>query len=237
MRTFLILGMFTASLANAAWRNYEEVRDLTLDAAAVRSVDIEAGAGSLEVRGIPGADRISVTALIQVPGTSDEKARKVIESDMVLTLEAEGDKAVLNGYFDSNGWVWDESPGIRLEVEVPQRVSLEINDGSGSIEIRDVAGDIKVEDDSGSLQMTNVGGEIRIDDSSGSISVEGAGGNISINDGSGSITVKDVRGGVTVDDGSGSINVSDIDADLIIENDGGGSLNFARINGSVESGD
>ena len=76
MRVFLILGMFTASLTNAAWRDYEEVRNLTLDAGGVDRVEIEAGAGSLDVRGNPGAKKISVTALIQVPGKSDERLKK-----------------------------------------------------------------------------------------------------------------------------------------------------------------
>ena len=236
MRTFLILGMFTASLVHAAWRDYEETRDLTLDAGGIETVVIEAGAGSLEVRGSAAAKAISVTALIQVP-EKEEKAQKVIESDLVLTLERDGDSAVLNGYFESSGWSWGDSPSIRLEVEVPDRVGLDIEDGAGSIKIWDVSGDIEIEDGSGSLQMSNVGGDIQIEDGSGSISVEGVGGDISIDDGSGSITVKDVRGSVVVDDGSGGINVTDVDADLIIKDDGSGSLNFARINGRVEKDD
>jgi len=236
MRTFLILGMFTASLANAAWRDYQETRDLTLDAAGIGTVVIEAGAGSLEVRGNADANAISVTALIQVP-EKEEKALKIIESDLVLTLERDGDSAVLNGYFESNGWGWGDSPSIRLEVEVPDRVGLEVDDSSGSIIIRDVSGEIDIEDGSGSLQMSNVGGNVRIEDGSGSVSVEGVGGDISIDDGSGSITVRDVRGSVVVDDGSGSIKVTDVGADLIIKEDGSGSLNFARIEGRVEKDD
>ncbi len=237
MRVFLILGMFTASLTNAAWRDYEEVRNLTLDAGGVNIVEIEAGAGSLDVRGNPSARTISVTALIQVPGKSDEKAQEVIESDLVLTLERDGDKAVLIGYFDSSLWGWDDNRSVRLEVEVPESVGLDIEDSAGSIEIRDVLGEITVEDGSGSLQMTNIGGDVRVIDGSGSITVETVGGDISIEDGSGSITVQDVRGSVVIDDGSGSINVTDVDADLIIEDDGSGSLNFARVNGRVEQKD
>ncbi len=237
MRVFLILGMFTASLTNAAWRDYEEVRNLTLDAGGVNTVEIEAGAGSLDVRGNPSAKKISVTALIHVPGKSDEGAQKVIESDLVLTLERDGDTAVLIGYFDSGLLEWGESPSVRLEVEVPESVGLDIEDGAGSIEIRDVLGEITVEDGSGSLQMTNIGGDVRVIDGSGSITVETVGGDISIEDGSGSITVQDVRGSVVIDDGSGSINVTDVDADLIIEDDGSGSLNFARVNGRVEQKD
>lgn len=237
MRTYLLLGMFVASLTNAAWRDYEETRDLSLDAGGIDTLQIDAGAGSLEVRGNADANMISVTALIQVPGKKEEKALEIIESDLVLTLGRNGDKAVLNGYFESNGWGWGDSPSVRLEVEVPDQLGLEIDDGSGSIKVWDVSGNIEIDDGSGSLEMTNVGGDIRIEDGSGSFSVHGAGGDISINDGSGSITVEGVRGSVFVDDGSGSIDISDVDADLIIEDDGSGSLNFARINGRVEKDD
>jgi hypothetical protein len=237
MRTVLILAMFAASLADAAWSDYEETRDLTLDAEGVDTVEIDAGAGSLEVEGSADAAAISVTAIITVPGKNEEKAREIIESDMVLTLERAGDKAVLNAYFESDGWHWGDSPGIRLEVEVPRRLGLRIDDGSGSIEVRDVSGDIEIDDGSGSLKMVNVGGDIRIEDGSGSVTVENAGGNVSINDGSGSIMVSEVVGSVVIDDGSGSINVSDVDQDLIIEDDGSGSLSFARISGRVEKAD
>jgi len=236
MRTFLILGMFTASLANAAWLEYQETRNLTLDANGIDGVEIEAGAGSLEIRGSADAQAISVTALIQVP-EKEEKALKIIETDLVLTLERVGDSAILNSYFESSGWSWGDSPSIRLEIEVPDRMALDIEDGSGSIKIWDVAGNIEIEDGSGSLEMSNVGGNIDIEDGSGSLLVDGVGGNISIDDGSGSITVKNVGGSVVVDDGSGGINVTDVAADLIIEDDGSGSLNFARINGHVEKDD
>ena len=236
MRTFLILGMFTASLAHAAWLDYEETRNLTLDAAGIDGVEIEAGAGSLEIRGSADAKAISVIAIIQVPA-KEEKARKIVENDLVLTLERVDGSAVLKGYFESSGWSWGDSPSVQLTVEVPDRMTLDIDDGAGSIKVWDVSGDITVEDGSGSLEMTNVGGDIDIEDGSGSLVVDGVGGDISIDDGSGSITVQNVRGSVTVDDGSGGINVSDVEADLIIVDDGSGSLNFARINGRVEKND
>jgi len=45
------------------------------------------------------------------------------------------------------------SPSVRLEVEVPESVGLDIQDGAGSIKIRGVLGDIIVEDGSGSSMV------------------------------------------------------------------------------------
>ncbi len=167
MRTFLILGMFTASLAHAAWRDYEETRDLTLDAGGIDTVVIEAGAGSLEVRGSADAKSISVTALIQVPD-KEEKAQKGIESDLVLTLERDGDSAVLNDYFESSGWNWGD---------------ISIDDGSGSITVKDVRGSVVIDDGSGGIKVTDVDADLIIED-----------------DGSGSLNFARINGRVEKDD-------------------------------------
>jgi len=227
--------MFTASLANAAWNEYEEVRDLNLSAKGLSSLEIEAGAGSLEVIGVSGTDDIVVTATIQVPEDDADKARKEIDSRLVLSLEKNGDNAVLKGYFKDGFMNFGDSPHVQLEVRIPARLDLNVDDGSGSIVVDNVAGNIQLEDGSGSIQMTNVGGNVEIDDGSGSISIERVGGDLFVGDGSGSIKVRDVTGSVTVDDGSGSINVSDVEQDLIIEDDGSGSLDYSNIGGRVEN--
>ena len=233
MRTALIMSMFTASLVFAAG-DYEEEREMNLNAAGINSMGIEAGSGSLDIRGVKGLDQIEVEATIVVPGRNDEKARKKIESDLVLYLEKQGEKAVLHSYFESGIWNFGDSPSVQLVVRIPARLELDIDDGSGSIDIENVSGNIDLEDGSGSISMTDVGGNVEIDDGSGSISVTGVGGDISISDGSGSIKVRAVSGSVVVDDGSGSINVSDVEDDLIIEEAGSGGLDFSNIRGSVE---
>ena len=142
--------------------------------------------------------------------------------------------AFLSSYFEPGKWGWDGRPSIDLDVKIPKYFKLSIDDGSGSIRIEDVRGDITVDDGSGSLTMIRVGGDIRIDDGSGSISVKEVGDSVSIVDGSGSITVRTVGGSVVIDDGSGGIDISDVEKDLIIEEDGSGSLKVARVQGLVE---
>ena len=234
MRSIIVMAMFTASLAGAAWSDYEEQRDLNLGASGIASVDIEAGAGRLEITGVSGADEISVMATIQVSDRDADKARELIESRLVLTLEKQGDTAVLKAYFKQRPWNFGDSPLVHLVVQMPDNLNLAVDDGSGSMQISAVSGNIEVEDGSGSITMTNVGGEVEIDDGSGSISVEDVGGDISIDDGSGGIKVRGVAGSVIIDDGSGGINVSDVEEDLIIVDDGSGGLNFSEIKGRVE---
>ncbi len=234
MRSIILMAMFSASLASAAWNGYEEVRELTLGTQGIDALSIDAGAGSLDIVGVSETGEITVTATIKVPGRNDDKARRKIEENMVLTLEQDGDKAVLKSWFEQGAFGWGDSPTIELEVRMPEGLHLGVDDGSGSIEVRNVRGDIEIDDGSGSLTMKDVGGQIDIDDGSGSVVLSGAGGDVSINDGSGSITVRDVAGSVVVDDGSGGIDVSDIEEDLIIVDDGSGGLDFSNIGGRVK---
>jgi hypothetical protein len=236
-RNILIMLMFAASLVQAAWRDYEETRDLSLDVGGMDLLRIETGPGSLTVTGVSGMDKIVVKAHIVVPDTDGDRAREIVARDMVLSLEPDSDSAELKSYFDGDGGLFRSSPLIDLEIRLPAGMSLNVEDSSGSIEIENVAGDIEVDDGSGSILLTEVGGNIKIRDGSGSIVAEGAGGDVSIVDGSGSVTVARVAGNVTIEDASGSIDVSEVAGDLIIPEDGSGSVNFADILGRVEQKD
>lgn len=228
--------MFTASLASAAWTDYEEIQELELATSGIERLAIDAGAGSMEITGVSRTDKIMVTAIIQVPGKNDEDAREIIEQDLTLSLRKKGDVAELRSWFDNSGWSFRDSSGsVRLEVRVPEQMSLDIEDSSGSITVSDVRGDIDISDTSGSIRMFDVGGNVRIDDSSGSILVNGVGKDIEVDDGSGSITIERVGGSVKLEDGSGGIRVSDVEKDLIIEEDGSGSVKFSNIRGTVHN--
>ena len=99
MRSFIVIAMFTASLAHAGWSDYEEVRDLELDASGVSDFFVDAGAGSMTVNGDAGAKTISVTATIQVDENDEDKAREIIAKRLTLTLDRDGDSAVLQSFF------------------------------------------------------------------------------------------------------------------------------------------
>lgn len=232
-QSLLILTMMTISLACSARADYEEKRELSLDARGIDTLRIEAGSGRLAIDGVAGAREISVVATIEVDDDEDD-ARKFIESDLVLTLEQDSDTARLKSYFDRQFWDYSRNAAVHLEVRVPDGMHLDVDDGSGPIMIENVRGDIRVEDGSGSIEMKEVGGNVEVDDGSGGISIEGVNGNLVIDDGSGSITVRRVAGSVTVDDGSGSIDVSDVAADLTIVDDGSGGLRYSNIAGRVQ---
>jgi len=232
MRSFIVMGMFLASFASMAGNDYHEDRELGIDAGGLEAMRIEAGAGTLDVQGIDGLTNIEVSATIVVPDTTDDKAKEHIEKAMELSLTRDGNEATLVSDFDNGFWGNGMGASIDLEVRCPAGVELNIDDGSGSLEVRGVVGGISIDDGSGSIDVSKVG-SVFIDDGSGSIDVESASGDVSIIDGSGSIDVRAVEGSVTIDDGSGRIRVSDVENDLIIVDDGSGSVSISNVRGNV----
>lgn len=237
MRCALILAMLAASLAHAALKNHVEVRDLDLHGDGVVALDIEAGAGSLDVIGVPGADRVHVTATIEVDDADAGEARRIIESRLELALTRDGERGVLTSRFDRGWWPIGGNARVNLEVRMPAHMALRIDDGSGSVNVEGIQGGLELTDGSGSIDVVDSGGRASIDDGSGSIDVTNLAGDLRIEDGSGSIDVRGVDGSVTIDDGSGGIAVSDVSGDLVIEDDGSGSLRHADVRGIVENRD
>ena len=234
MRSFIVMAMFVASLSHAAWTDYQEARELSLPVSGIDTLSIEAGAGSMDVTGVDGLSSIAVKATIVVPNTSEEDALQIIEEKMTLSLEEMGSEGHLKAWFDNGFFGKASDAHIALEVSVPHGMAVRIDDGSGSLDVIDVAGDVEIDDGSGSIDVSNVL-SLRIDDGSGSIDVSGASGDVFIVDGSGSITVKHVQGSVRIDDGSGSIKVSDVEKDLIIIDDGSGGLSISNVRGEVDA--
>lgn len=232
MRSLLVMAMFMASLSHAAWNGYTEDRQLELDTRGISGFEVDAGAGSLVITGDADIQSIRVLATIRIPDKSEEKARKIIDSDLKLSLEKVHDQAKLKAEFDHSSWGWGDSPSVDLEIHVPHGLALEIDDGSGSLLVTDIAAAVVIDDGSGSIKVERVNSVI-IDDGSGSVDVVDVAGDVSIEDGSGSITVRQVGGSVIIDDGSGGIDVDDVEHDLTIVDDGSGSLNATNVRGTV----
>ena len=114
MRSLVVMAMFTASLSYAAWNGYTEDRSLELPTAGVELLEIDAGAGSLEVTSSPELERIQVDAQIRVADADDDEARELIESDLRLTLEKRDDTALLHAHFDHGFWDSDWNSSITI---------------------------------------------------------------------------------------------------------------------------
>jgi hypothetical protein len=252
MRGIIVMAMFAASLSYAGSDQYTEVRNFDLDASGLSEVFIDAGAGAMVVSGVDGSDEVVVVATIIVDTDDPEKAVKFIEKRLRLDLTRDGDRAVLKAGFGP-GWGWGTDAAVDLDVRMPAQLALVIDDGSGPLKIHDVTGSVRIDDGSGEIEVANSGavdiddgsgsislentGAVKIDDGSGSIMIVAASGDVYVEDGSGTIDIRQVGGSVTVDDGSGDIEIDDVEQDLVIEEEGSGSLRYTNVRGSVQQHD
>ena len=153
MRGLLVMTLFAMSLSHAAWRDFKDVRELEADASGVIAMHIDAGAGTLEVKGVPGTDRILVTATIEIENTTGDEAYEFMEKHLVLSLVSKGDEVLLDAGFEYGPWSDKYNARVNLEVEVPESLALVVEDGSGSMSIADTKAPVKIDDSSGSIEV------------------------------------------------------------------------------------
>jgi hypothetical protein len=249
----LIIAWFF--VMDASSNQAEKEFNLNLQAEGITMFEIDCGAGYLKVKGVEGLKQIEVDARLVAKGIEDDDLEEFKNKYVELKLEQDGKKARLiseikSGFSVSSLFKHKEAR-IDLDVRMPKNLDLEIDDGSGSMEVSNIDGNLEVDDGSGSIEIANIKGWVKIDDGSGSTTLENIGGKVKINDGSGTIKITDVggdvdvddssgtisiyniKGSVVVDDGSGGIVIDGVDKDVNIKSAGSGSLTIRNVKGKV----
>ncbi len=232
MKTLIAIGAATFLAACTAF-SAQEVKDLKLAAEGLTKLEINCGAGFLKVYGAGGPGSIEVKAEISARGVDQDKMKEFIQDHVKLSLEKRGDLAVLTSEIKEHPIFFSHNAVINLTVSLPVGMDLAVDDGLGSIDIREIEGNVAIDDGSGELRAENVRGDLNVDDGSGKIEVRGVTGDVRIDDGSGALRVVEVGGDLRIDDGSGDIEVDGVGKDLILEDTGSGRLFYSNIKGKV----
>ncbi len=211
---------------------------------------VNCGAGSLDLKGVKGREEIRVTAEIEGKNIKQEEPQKSIENSVRLNLEKQHHKALLRSEIPKFS-ASEVEARINLTIEIPKKLDVQITDGSGPIQVRNLIGHVKIDDDSGKIQVKNIVGKVTVNDGSGKIEIEDISGNVMVRDGSGPIEIDHVKGdvyvtdgsgdmtilhidgSVTVSDGSGDIDISDVSKTVFIKETISGELNIERVKGKV----
>jgi DUF4097 and DUF4098 domain-containing protein YvlB len=112
---------------------------------------------------------------------------------------------------------------IDIEVTMPSDLMLDVEDGSGGIEISHVSS-LPLNGGSGSIKIEDISGNVDVDDGSGTITIAGVSGSVSVDDGSGAIRIRDSNEVTIIDDGSGGISVRDVAGNVEIGDAGSDSV-------------
>jgi DUF4097 and DUF4098 domain-containing protein YvlB len=198
-------------------------RSTTISAAGIETVAIRAAAGSLSIVGESGSDQIRVEARACASRSRDL-------DEIELLTDREGNEARIEASIDS-----DVRRGrLDLRISLPDRLAVEVDDSSGDADIRGVSS-LLMRDGSGDIEIYDVAGEVAVEDGSGDLWVSRSGSLLVLDDGSGDIEIESIRGDVVVrDDGSGDIDVVDVGGDLRIGDSGSGDVDYERVAGSVD---
>ncbi|MBL4908540.1 MAG: DUF4097 family beta strand repeat protein [Alteromonadaceae bacterium] len=201
-------------------------KELTLSAQQLQKLTITTGAGLLVINGENNTDSIKVIADIYSDNDNlDNVQLSLTENHNQANLIAKMD--VSHGFWQGN------SPHIDIKISLPHNLSLNINDGSGDIDITNIGADINLTDGSGNIELASINGNLTIDDGSGDIQLKAIQGNVDINDGSGGLYVKNIQGNMKIIDGSGDIGIKHIRGNVNI-NDNSGSIAAKDIQGNID---
>jgi hypothetical protein len=222
---FAAAPFLIGTAAHAQWSSpYTAPRNAVVDAAGARSVEVEAGAGSLRMEGKAGLRQVQIT------GTARSSSQQFL-TRIKLIAERRGDVVFIKADIPDTDWDHgdDYSASLDLVIEVPQGINADVTDGSGDTEIMNV-GSLEATDGSGSFSLRGATGSVRITDGSGDLTIENVGGDVRVSDGSGDINVRNVTGSFTVEsDGSGGIYATDVHGSVVVQHDGSGSIEVNKV--------
>jgi hypothetical protein len=230
MRIVILVALgFVWTDAAVAWSwscPHKAPREATVEAGGATALRVLAKAGALRVAGEPGLSQVVVRG-------NACASKAALLGSIRLRAQRIGDVVHVEAELPEGSWD-NEQAVLDLDIRVPAGLAAEIEDGSGEAEISGLAS-VRIDDGSGSLRITDVAGEVRVRDGSGELEVAHAGSVVVEEDGSGSIVVRDVKSSVTVDnDGSGSIEVRDVAGDLTITDSGSGGVQVENVQGRVD---
>jgi len=234
MRMLMGLVLFAASSAAMAAHDckFTAERNLDIDPAGLKSLQLALGSSDAHVNGVAGLKRIEVRGKACA---SEEDWLK----DLTVEQERTGDsvRVVMKKNHDTHiNWFGSSYAYIDIEVRLPADLPLTVDAGSGDAIIADVAA-LNFSSGSGDLQADRVAGAVSIKVGSGDATIEDIGSLDIERVGSGDIRARKVRGSVKVGHvGSGDIRFADVHGGVQIESVGSGDVIVDRTGGDVVVG-
>ena len=248
MRQFFLVITFGTCLSSAvAAQDFTAPRTATVPTSGVQRIEVLALAGTLRIDGRAGIREARIT------GTARASSRSML-NDIKLIAETKNGTLFIEADIPERDSNWrDEYMALDLVIEVPAELPLQVEDGSGELEIRNV-GALDLKDGSGEATIEHVGGRLRVRDGSGEMRILDVKGDLEVTDGSGSLEIRQVEGGVEVDSkgsgelrienvgksvrvgskGSGTVDVTHVGGDFTVEHKSSGSIEYSDVKGRVD---
>jgi hypothetical protein len=182
---------------------------------------LDSDSGSIEVSS-GGMDQVRVQVQREARGHTEAEAEQSLK-DMPLDFRQEGNNVYIYARHAHNGFEfnWGNRGRLRFIVLVPDRFSLDLKTGGGSISVNDVEGSVRAHTSGGNLSFGHIKGDLNGQTSGGSISLDGGTGPVDVDTSGGSIKIGKVSGPVRAHTSGGSINVAEVQGRLEASTSGG----------------
>lgn len=246
-----LLGVsLTAAAADAC--KYSAPRNAELNAAGLKSMQVQIGPDDLVIHGEPGATKIVVR------GTACASTESWLQN---VKLEAvrQGDAASIIAHDENHGihisFFGESYAYLKLDVSVPQALAVKLQEGSGDAHARKLAsldatlgsGDLKVNGIAGRLSLQVGSGDVAASDvgslhvsavGSGDVSVDAIHGDVQVGSvGSGDFGASNVKGNATIGSvASGDAKLTTVGGSVNVQSVGSGDLEILGVTGNVSVG-
>lgn len=247
--TTLALALLLApGLASANSCKHEENRELPLDLDGITHVRFEVNSHELRLEGV-AAGAVAPLAIRACASDPDYLPQLVVEStrsDATLTVRLERRGKSMGVFFSptyANLAVQARLPaGLDYTVDVGSGEAvvagvsrLDAEAGSGEIEARGIANEVRARVGSGDLDFSDIGSLDVASVGSGDLEASRVRGDVRIGSvGSGDADLDGVGGSVRVGRiGSGDLEADDIGGDLTVERVGSGDVDYSQVRGQV----
>jgi len=221
LRPFTITA--SVLVAHVSWGSclHSTPRSAEVEAAGAKKVVVSAGAGDLIITGD------AATSLVHATGDACGENAQTLEG-VQIEVRRNGDTVYVTAVMPQHSPFQQAS--LDLKVAMPAGAAVEVEDSSGDIVVKNVAG-AKVDDSSGDQTIRDIAGDVAVQDSSGDIVIEGVRGNVEVRDSSGEIKVVNIGGNVTIPvDSSGGMTIARVRGNVHVLNDSAGDIVLEDIN-------
>jgi DUF4097 and DUF4098 domain-containing protein YvlB len=213
-RTALALVLMSAWLPLAA--SADEFRQ-TVPARPGGTLEIDLASGSVEVRS-DGDAEVHVEA----------RTRGWGPGSMEFELESDGENVRLKG--KHGGWLGIGGWTARVQVQIPERYSIVVRTGGGSVEVEELGGSADVRTSGGSIDVDGADGPLELETSGGAIRVEELRGDATLRTSGGPIRVVEAAGRVEARTSGGGIQIHDVGGPVEARTSGGSiSVRFSGV--------
>jgi len=113
------------------------------------------------------------------------------------------------------------SANVELQIVAPVDTVLDIDTGSGNLDVHGIQGGGRAHTGSGTITASNLGGGMVLDTGSGSVLVEGASGGVEVDTGSGRVVLNEIAGEIDAHTGSGGMEVHGAEGEVRLDTGSG----------------